>query len=284
MSSSKTTGDKRSGRRVLILAVVGSLSVSALFAIGILLLGSFGQTEGRILGTTGLIAGYGLLALPAGILIDQARLKSLAVTVLVLAAAGFLLALAAVWTSGAQVELGKTVATVTAFGVASTQASALASRRRQRDPVTVRWLFAASIVLALLVAALISAGAWATIDRQGYYRVVAALAVLDVLLVVLQPILALTRPATSIHRLRVVVEPGGAVDTEVEAPDFAAAAAKVIRAQERDGCHVLRLERLGSGDRRQPRPRPGAPGSRARRRAARAPSARAAVPDISSRR
>jgi hypothetical protein len=75
-----------SGKRILLLAVAGLLSASALLAIGILLVGRFGETEGRILATTALLAGYGLVGLPSTILFDQGRSRRLAVGGLALAA------------------------------------------------------------------------------------------------------------------------------------------------------------------------------------------------------
>jgi hypothetical protein len=49
------------GKRLVLLAVAGLLTAAAALAIGILLFGDFGSTEGRILATTALLAGYGLL-------------------------------------------------------------------------------------------------------------------------------------------------------------------------------------------------------------------------------
>ena len=69
---------KYGGRRSLLLAVAGLMCVAAALAIGILLLGDFGGTEGRILGTTLLLAVHGALAVPAAILWDQRRLGALA--------------------------------------------------------------------------------------------------------------------------------------------------------------------------------------------------------------
>lgn len=230
-------------KRILLFAVVTALSTTALLAIGILLLGDFGEREGRILATTALLAAYGLLALPAGFLFDQRRLRGLAATVLVLAATGFAFAVAAVWT-GPPDELGKALATITAFGVASTQTAALAARRREQDPKAVRRLFAASIALALVLAAMVTAAAWGEIvDNSAYYRILAAVAVLDVLMVALQPLLALTRPVGAAYRLRVFVEPGEMIETTVEAPDLASAAARAIRTIERGGRQVTSLER-----------------------------------------
>ncbi len=235
----------RTGRRVVLSAISASLTATALLAMGVLLFGRFGETEGRILTTTAMLAGYALLALPAGFLFDHSRLRLLAATVVGLAGVGFALALVAVWTTDAPTELGKSVITATVFAVAATQASALAIRRRASDPSSVRRLFAASCVLVLFLATLATVAAWAEIDDSLYFRIVAALAVLDVLLVVLQPVLALARPRTTVHRMHLVVESAEDIETAIEAVDFAAAAAKAIRSVEQTGHRVLRVERSG---------------------------------------
>jgi hypothetical protein len=237
-------GVRHVSRQALLLGVVVSLSASALLAIGILLFGDFGETEGRILATTALLAAYGVLALPAGALLDRALLPVLAATLLLLSAAGFAGAVAAVWTGDPPDELGNGIATVTVFGVACAQIAALAVRRRARDPASVRRLFRVSTGLVLAVAALVSAAIWAETEHEAYLRVVAALAVLDVLLAALQPILALARPAGGVYRIRLVVESGEVVETTIEAPDLAAAAARTIRSVESGGRRVVRLERV----------------------------------------
>lgn len=231
--------------RIFLGAVVSSLAAGAALAIGILLFGDFGDTEGRILATTALTAAYALVALPAGILFDQARLSWLAWIVLALSAAGLALSVGSVWSDDPPDELSKTLLSVTVLALAATQTAALASRRRVRDPRAVRGLFAASAPLALVLAALAAAAAWAEIENERYFRIVGALTVLDVLVVALQPVLALARPAGRPHALRLLVEPGGTIETTVEAADFATAAARAIRAAERRGGRVERLERLG---------------------------------------
>jgi hypothetical protein len=67
------------GKRFVLLAVADLLTAAAALAIGILLFGDFGSTEGRILATTALLAGYGLFALPAAVLRDQRRLAALTI-------------------------------------------------------------------------------------------------------------------------------------------------------------------------------------------------------------
>jgi MFS family permease len=239
-------GSPRRGKQVLVLAVVVALCTTAVLAIGILLFGHFGELEGRILITTALLAAYGLLALPAGFLFDQARLERLAGALVLMTAAGFALAIAAAWwPNEPPAALGKANATATVFAVAAAQIAALAARQRTSDPLSVRRLFASSAVLVLAVATMVSIAAWAEIGAQGYFRILGSIAVLDVLAVALQPILALSRSRGSTYRLRVRVEPSGTVEMTVEAANLAAASAKAIRAIERDGREVTGLERLG---------------------------------------
>jgi hypothetical protein len=226
------------GRRILLLVVAGLLSASALLAIAILLVGRFGSTEGRILGTTALLAGYGIVALPAVMLLDQGRYRRLSLASATLAAVGAVLALALVWTPSA----GETVGSVTLFAVMCAQASALAFRRQDRDPPVVRRLFALSCGTGGLIAVLGTATFWANPNDSLYPRLFGALVVLDLLLVALQPILARARPAGSLHHLRVVLSSGETVAVTIEGGDLATAAAKAIRSAERDGRTVTGLE------------------------------------------
>ena len=235
-----------SGKRILSVAVVASLCATAALAIGILLFSEFGRTQGRILGTTVLLALSGLLVLPAGILFDQRRLTRLATAVVTLTVLGSMLALAALWSNDPPAELGKSVATVMAFAVASTQTATLAARRSPRDRRSVRRLFATSIALALALASMVAAAPWAQVDDERYYRVLAALAVLDVLTVALQPFLARADRVTTAYRLRLLVDPGGERELEVDAPMFATAVATAVKAAELNGSRVLRIERVSS--------------------------------------
>jgi hypothetical protein len=232
-----------SGKRILSIAVVASLCATAALAIAILLFSEFGRTQGRILGTTGLLALSGLLALPAGILFDQRRLTWLATAMVVLATVGFMLAVTAIWLNDPPVALGKAVATVVAFTVASTQTAALVARGGDRERPSVRRLFASSLALALVGASMIAAAAWAIDDNELYYRILGALVVADVLTVVLQPVLARAGRVATVHRLRLLVEPGGERELDVEAPTFAAAVARAVARAEQNGSRVLRIER-----------------------------------------
>jgi hypothetical protein len=230
------------GRRTVLLGIAGLLSVSALLAMGILLFGRFGETEGRILATTALLAGYGLLALPAAVLLEQGRRAPLASAVAVLSGAGAVLALVSIWwSSGSPDALGKAVATVTVCAVAATQTAALSARRQQHDPKAVLRLFALSIVLAGVIAVMFALLIWTETDGGAGFRVLAALVVLDVLVVALQPILARARPVLPVHHLHIALATGETVVLDVAAPDLATAAARAIRQLEGEGRPVVTL-------------------------------------------
>ena len=233
-------------RRLVLLAVAALLTGAAALAIGILLFGDFDQTEGSILATTAVLAGYSVLALPAAILRDRRRLPALAVVVLALAAAGAILAVVGIWADEPGETFGKALGTVNAWLVASVQIAALALRRTERDPRSVRRLLAASSSLVILLVTLLTVVIWAEIDSQAVGRVLGTLLVLDVLFVALQPVLARIRPAGRTHLLRVVVAPQERIDLTIEAVDAAAAASKAIGMLERDGCRVLSVSFVDS--------------------------------------
>ena len=237
-----TSHPERSRRRLLLLGVAVLLSASALLAVGILLLGNFGKTEGRILGTTGILAGYALVSLPAAVLFDRKRLPGLATAIVALAAVAAVLATVSVWTDNPSDTLGRSFGTATIVLLAAAQTAALQLRRVARDPRSVRVLFAVSIGLAALVATLLTIAVWWGDVSSTYARVIGSLVVLDLLAVALQPILARARPEQGTWSFRLQLEHGGTIDLTVEASDVAAAAAKAIRAAESDGRRVSALE------------------------------------------
>jgi F420H(2)-dependent quinone reductase len=231
-----------SGKRLVLWGVSVLVSAAAALAIGILLFGHFGRTESRILGTTALLAGYSLLALPAAVLHDQRRLRVLADTVVALAVASASLAVSAMWMGEPPVAHGKAIGSATGCLVATVQVAALAARDPRRDPRSVRRLFVLSSILAAILATMLSVAIWTEIDREGFARLFGALVVLDVLLVVLQPILARARPVGSRYAVRLAIEPDETIELTVEAPDRATAASRAIRELERAGRRVRRLE------------------------------------------
>lgn len=132
-------------------------------------------------------------------LIDQRRHLGLAYATLALATIAFALAMGVVWRdweeSGGE-ALWRTLAAFAAFAGASAQAATTTARLRPDDTPLVRRLYVASLVLGVLLAGMIALAAALEIDSSGYYRVLGAVAVADVLLVVVQSVgRRLARPA-----------------------------------------------------------------------------------------
>jgi hypothetical protein len=229
-------------KRALRLTVAVLLSVSAVLAIAVLLIGRFGSTEGRILASTALLGGFGLIALPGVVLLDKERARWLALAGIASAALASVLALVAIWSPSSSDTLGRTVGSAAVVAVALSQVCALTARRASGDPVSVRRLFGASCTTAALAAILAVSLVWSNPHGALAPRVLGALVVLDLLLIALQPILARARPGVIAHRFEVVLASGERVAVSVMGGDVASAAARAIRSIERERGSVVELD------------------------------------------
>lgn len=195
-------------RRLLLLIAIASLALSAAAAILILLFGDFGETEGRILGTTFSISAASLLALPGAILLERGDRTVVAAVNVALAAAAFVLALALLWIWQDSEALARLLGSTVAAAAASTQVAALTLRLRTGDRESVRLSYLAACALAVLLAVMAIVAIWAEIDSEAYYRLLGALAVLDLFLVVLQSLLRRLGGPGGTREARIVVEDG----------------------------------------------------------------------------
>jgi hypothetical protein len=232
------------GKRLFGLAVVVALCTSALIAIAILLFGEFDDTTARILATTGLIGLYSLVSLPGGVLLDQGRYAGLAWVVIALAATGFVLAMALVWGDVDSETTWRLAGSVTSFAGGCSQTATATSRRRETDTPGVRLLYVLSNGVVFLLAAMIVAAIWEEIDDQAYYRFLGAVAVGNVLLVLLQPVLRRLRGAPAPPQQE---RPRG--DTfrlvfTLKGIPARRAVDEAVKALERGGAQVENVERL----------------------------------------
>lgn len=207
-------------RRLLVRLVAVSLVLTAAAAIVALLAGDFGDTQLRIILTTGAVSFYGLMALPAGVLLDQGRLRALAQASGAAVVVAFVLVLYLVWAEwddAGETAWKTAVVATTSAGVLAQIAAAL-SRRRAEDSLWVVRLTVASIAAGALLGAMIVAAVLAEIDDSGYYRFLGAVAVADVLLLALPPVLRRGQPspATEQGRVRLVIEVDAAAAGELE--------------------------------------------------------------------
>jgi len=191
------------GRRLFLWALIVSLCLTAALAIGTLLFADFDDRAARILLTTTFLSVASLLALPAGVLLDQGRARLLGWATIALSAAGFVAAMVAVWAAEDDDQAWKVALTIGLAAVVGAQASASTVRRRPTDGGWLRGLYVGGIALSLLLAALIAFAVWGEVeDNAGFYRFLGATAVAAVLATLLQPLARrLERPPAQARRL-----------------------------------------------------------------------------------
>jgi hypothetical protein len=233
-------------RRLLLVATVSALSLTALFAIFALLTGSFDETQVRILATTGGCGLASLLAMPGTRLLEQLEHVDLGRLVVFLAALTFVVELWAVWIDTDNDVSWRALAVAVSVTVALAQIAGSLARRRPSDPEAVPLLGLAAGVCAIVLSLLISLAALAKVGDSGYYRLLGVVAVLDVLLVALQGAVrrfgAPAGASASAPSFVCVLADGRRVRPHAVARDLPSAVAAALREFERRGESVRRIE------------------------------------------
>lgn len=220
-----------SGGRLFLWALVVSLCITAVVAIGTLLFAEFDETAGRILATTALLSLASLLSLPAGVLLDRRRVVPLAWATIAASAAGFALAMIVIWGERDEDLVARVTWTLWLAAGAGAQAAVVTSLLRPGDSRRLRVVHALSILLTAALAALIALAVWIEPDFEAYARITGAVAVAAVLTTLLQPILRRVERPTE-RRTRLVLE----LDREPSQEAVAAA----VEALEGHGLHAER--------------------------------------------
>jgi hypothetical protein len=180
-----------SPKRFVLGLIAVCLCVCGGLAVLFLLFGRFDGASWRILTTTVVLGLYSLLALPGAMLLDQGRTSVLAWSAILLSVVAFLWAFRIIWTDLSDADGSwRLLVTLTACGTAVSQVCATTARRRETDPATVGRLYGISNLLAYALAAMVTLAAWDALGAGSFFwRLLGALAVLDLLTVVLQPVL-----------------------------------------------------------------------------------------------
>ena len=238
-------------RRLLLVATVSALSLTALFAIFALLVGRFDETQVRILATTGGFGLASLLAMPGTRLLQEGRHVELGRLVVFLATVTFVLELWAVWIATDSSLSWRSLAVAVSATTAVAQIASSLARQRATDPEAVALLRLGAGVCAVVLALLISVAALAKVDDTGYYRLLGAVGVLDVLLVALQAVVrrfgaAPARAEPSRMGFVCVLADGRRVRPPSSGRDLPSAVAAALRELERRGERVRTIE-LGEG-------------------------------------
>jgi MFS family permease len=229
-------------KRAFLRALVVSLCITAGLAIVTLLVGEFDETAGRIVATTAFMSLYSLMALPGGSLLDRGTHALLGWATLAFCGLSFLLAMNLVWAEWEDVDdsAWKLLVVATVLAGAGAQASATTWRRRPDDSEALVRLYWTSLVTGSGLAFMIVNAVLNEVESAGYYRFLGALAVANLLVALLQPIIRrmspVPRPEPEHDGYRVVfmlggVPPRSAVEDATQA--FVQAGVLVERVEER---------------------------------------------------
>ena len=103
------------------------------------------------------------------------------------AATGLVLTLVLLWGEVESDTAANAALTIALLAGALAQTAATTSRRRETDSGTLRALYLGAVVAGVALVAMASIAAWGDVNSTTYYRFLGALAVADLLLVLLQP-------------------------------------------------------------------------------------------------
>jgi hypothetical protein len=178
-------------KQAFLRALVVSLCATASLAILTLLLGDFGEMSWRIVATTAFISLYSLMALPGGSLLDRGTHTVLGSATLLACGVALLLAMNLVWADwhDSSETSWKLVGIATVIAGAFAQASATTWRRRPDDSATLVRLYGISLLTGPALALMIINALLNEVEDRTYYRFLGALAVANLLVTIVQPII-----------------------------------------------------------------------------------------------
>jgi len=175
-------------KKVFLITMIISLSISALIGIIIFLLGDFGEIEARILLTTLTIGGFSLTALCNSALYDKHRYVPFSTTGMIVAAIGFLITTLAIWEILDFSEIWKVIIISIILSVSIAHSSLLLLIKSRKTIVNVSLMLTLlfiSIVALMLIILVLSEF---DMDFEFYYRLLGVFAILDVLGTIVTPI------------------------------------------------------------------------------------------------
>ncbi|KQO99778.1 hypothetical protein [Leifsonia sp. Leaf264] len=182
-------------RRIAVIAIVVSFSITALVGILSLLVGSLGDVQWRILSTTSLVGTFSVLAL-CHLAVVAGAYRWIAAAGLLVSALALLIGLGMIWAPddwGFRSTLGWQSFGITAIlAVSAAHANLLLILGRRRRAVVRIGLWVTIGLIALLATLLVLeiATEWG-ISSDGFTRLIGTVAILDVLGTVVVPVLAI---------------------------------------------------------------------------------------------
>ncbi len=174
-------------RKACLYSFIAFLAFSALLAIFCVLLGKFGDFEGKVLITTSVIAAASICALCCSAHSSRFQIRAPGTGGMLLAAASAVMIISGVWGQFRSPSYWKTTAVISVFAVATAYCLALLLVRL---PATQRWLpVLTGINIYVLATVIASMVVWEKGDA-GMFKLAAVLAILAALETLVIPILS----------------------------------------------------------------------------------------------
>jgi len=176
-------------KKVFLITMIVSLSISALIGIVVFLVGNFGETEAKILLTTLTIGGFSLVALCSSILYDKHRYVFFSALGMIVAVVGFLISTLAIWEILNFDDIWKTIIISIILSVSVAQSSLLLLIKSKKTVVNISlmltflFIFIVAFMFIVLILFEISK------DFEFYFRLLGVFAILDALGTIVTPIL-----------------------------------------------------------------------------------------------
>ena len=181
VSSDRNAMKWKAATRVALIALLAALAMNALIGIIIVLKGDFGDTEGKLLGTTFGLALFTVLAIPSTVQLGRGRFYALSGFGISVSVIAFILAGSAIWSDGAfeDVFLTKLMVTFGVMAFASNHAALLLLA--SATPKVIKVTLFATITMLVVIAVALITSVWLEDLPKEIARPLTVFAILDVL-------------------------------------------------------------------------------------------------------
>lgn len=176
-------------KKIFLVTMIISLSVSALIGIFVFLFGDFKETEFRMLTTTLAIGGYSLTGLCCSALYEKRKFTSLALFGMIISVIGFFYTVLVIWKAIGIEDSWKALIIFVILAFSTAHSSLLLLIKPKK--ALVYGVLSATVIFILIVALMLIKPVLNEFPGPGefYYRVLGVFAILDVLGTILVPIL-----------------------------------------------------------------------------------------------
>ena len=194
-------------RRLFLYLLIGSVSLSALFGIGVLLLGSFGNFSVRVMMTTLTVTVTSILGLACGAFLETGRGRLMPLAGIALSIGAALMTFLIIWdvTDDSEAYI-KATGTVTLLALCCSHLSLLSLARLDKR---FEWSRIAAFIFVWLLAAILLYLMWFEPegDSDLVFRVIGILSILIAAVTVITPVF---------HRLSASDDEAAEIDAEIE--------------------------------------------------------------------